>query len=141
MNLVSLMIPGRGGEWEGWPPRPVGGIQKKWKATGWETSVDDLWTLAMRQLNLEKAFNLRHTEFGRKDDMPTPRDLNEPVPTGALKGWKIDVDRWNPMLDHYYELHGWDAATGFPTRKTLEALGLANVADDLQRLGKLGRQQ
>src|SRR4030042_1394060 len=55
-------------------------------ATGWPTSVKDFEKAAMKQLNLEKAFNLRHTNFDRKDDMPTPRDLNEPIPTGDLAG-------------------------------------------------------
>jgi len=40
----------------------------------------------MRQLNLEKAFNLRFTDFDRKDDMPTPRDLAEPIPSGNWPG-------------------------------------------------------
>ena len=108
-------------------------------ATGWETSVDDLKQITMRQLNLEKAFNLRHTNFAREDDMPTPRDLNEPIPTGKLAGWKIDEDKWNEMLDEYYEIHGWDKDTGYPTRETLEALGLGYVADDIEKIGKLGK--
>ena len=107
-------------------------------ATGWEVTVDDFEKLAMRQLNLEKAFNLRHTDFDRKDDMPTPRDLNEPIPTGALKGWRIDEEKWNKMLDEYYDLHGWARQTGFPRRRTLEELDLGYVAADLERMGKLG---
>jgi aldehyde:ferredoxin oxidoreductase len=108
-------------------------------ATGWETSVEDLKEVTMRQLNLEKAFNLRHTDFSRQEDMPTPRDLNEPIPTGRLAGWKIDEAKWNEMLDEYYEIHGWDRQTGYPTRKTLEDLGLKKAAEDLERIGKLGR--
>lgn len=107
-------------------------------ATGWETSVQDLRTLAMRQLNLEKAFNLRFTDFDRRHDMPTPRDMSEPIPSGNLAGWRIDPDKYNWMLDRYYELHGWDKETGYPLRATLESLGLESVADDLERIGKLG---
>ena len=59
-------------------------------ATGWETSVEDFKKIAMRQLILEKAFNLRHTDFDRKDDLPTPSDMNEPIPSGAQKGWKME---------------------------------------------------
>lgn len=108
-------------------------------ATGWETSPEDLEKLTVRQLNLEKAFNLRHTGFGRDDDMPTPRDLCEPIPSGSLVGWQLDEGRWNEMLDEYYELHGWDKETGYPTRETLEDLGLGYVADDLEKIGKLGK--
>jgi aldehyde:ferredoxin oxidoreductase len=107
-------------------------------ATGWETSVEDLQHLAMKQLNLEKAFNLRHTDFDRKDDMPTPRALDEPIPSGNLAGLKIDEDKWNKMLDEYYDLHGWNRKTSFPTRKALTDLGLGEVANDLERIGKLG---
>ena len=107
-------------------------------ATGWETSVEDLKRMAMKQLNLEKAFNLRHTSFDRKDDMPTPRDLSEPIPSGTLAGWKIDEGKYNRMLDEYYDLHGWDRKTSFPKRETLAALGLGAVADDLEKMGKLG---
>jgi len=107
-------------------------------ATGWETSIEDLIQMAMKQLNMEKAFNLRFTDFDRKDDMPTPRDLSEPVPTGNLAGWKLDEEKYNRMLDEYYDLHGWDTKTSFPTRKTLMALGIESVADDLEKIGKLG---
>jgi len=107
-------------------------------ATGWETSVEDLKRMAMRQVNLEKAFNLRYTDFDRKDDMPTARDMNEPIPTGSLAGWKMDEEKYNRMLDEYYDLHGWDRETSYPTRKTLVDLGLDYVADDLEGIGKLG---
>ena len=107
-------------------------------ATGWETSVDDLKRIAMRQLNLEKALNLRFTDFDRRADMPTPRDLYEPIPSGNLAGWKLDEKRYNEMLDEYYDLHGWNRQNSFPTRRTLEALGLPEVADELECLGKLG---
>ena len=105
--------------------------------TGWETSVDDLNRVAMRQLNMEKAFNLRFTNFDRKDDMPTQRDMSEPIPSGTLAGWKIDKEMYNKMLDEYYDLHGWDRKTSFPIRKTLIDLGLEQVADDLEKIGKL----
>jgi len=108
-------------------------------ATGWPTSVRDLKRMAERQLNLEKAFNLRFTNFDRKDDMPTPRDLAEPIPTGPLAGWKMDRNKYNRMLDDYYDIHGWNRKTSFPTRKTLVALKLKNVADDLEKIGKLGK--
>ena len=110
-------------------------------ATGWETSVEDLKRMAEKQLNLEKALNLRFTNFDRKDDMPTPRDLSEPIPTGPAAGWKMDPEKYNRMLDEYYDIHGWDRETSFPTRETLVNLGLEYVADDLEKIGKLGKGQ
>jgi aldehyde:ferredoxin oxidoreductase len=106
-------------------------------ATGWQTSVEDLKRMGERQLNLEKAFNLRFTNFDRKDDMPPPRDLREPIPTGPMAGWKMDEDKYNKMLDDYYDLHGWDRETSYPKKRTLLDLGLEYVADDLAKIGKL----
>jgi aldehyde:ferredoxin oxidoreductase len=106
-------------------------------ATGWDTSVKDFQHMALRQLNLEKAFNLRFTDFDRKDDLPTQRDMNEPIPSGSLAGWKMDMVQYNQMLDEYYDLHGWDRTTSYPKRKTLLDLELEDVADDLERMGKL----
>ena len=106
-------------------------------ATGWETSVDDLRRMAKRQLNIEKAFNLLHTDFDRKDDYPTPRDMNEPIPTGSVAGWKMERKAYDTLLDEYYELHNWDKETSFPTRKCLEDLDLKYIADDLKKVGKL----
>ena len=70
-------------------------------------------------------------------DLPTSRDTNEPIPTGNLAGWKMDMKKFNQMLDEYYDLHGWDRATGFPKRKTLVDLDLTEVFDDLEKIGKL----
>jgi aldehyde:ferredoxin oxidoreductase len=106
-------------------------------ATGWEVSVEDFEQIAMKQLNLEKAFNLKFTYFDRKDDMPTSRDLSEPITSGTLSGWKIDREKFDKMLDDYYDLHGWDRETSFPKRQTLLDSGLKDIVDDLEKIGKL----
>jgi len=110
-------------------------------ATGWETSVADLKRTAKRQLNIEKAFNLLRTNFDRKDDYPTLRDMNEPIPTGKVAGWKLERKDWDALLDEYYDMHGWDKETSFPTRTCLEELGLKDIADDLEKVGKLGAEK
>jgi aldehyde:ferredoxin oxidoreductase len=63
--------------------------------------------------------------------------MREPIPSGRLKGWKMDEEKYNEMLDEYYYLHGWDRETSFPKRQTLIDLGLEYVADDLEKIGKL----
>ena len=107
-------------------------------ATGWETTEDDFIKIADRILNLEKAFNILHAGLGRKDDMPPERCLKEPVKKGQCAGFAYSIEAWNRMLSHYYQLHGWDRKTGFPTRMTLEKLDLKDVADALEKIGKLG---
>jgi len=39
---------------------------------------------------------------------------------------------------HYYALEGWDNEHGWPTRQTLESQGMKNVADTLNKKGRLG---
>lgn len=107
-------------------------------ATGKEHSLVDMEEIAMRQINLEKAINLRFTDFDRKDDVPGQKRHFEEIPSGPLKGWKLSRERYDEMLDEYYELHGWDRGTSYPKREVLEKLGLGNVADDLERIEKLG---
>ena len=36
-----------------------------------------------------------------------------------------------------WDLEGWDTQTGWPLKSTLEELGLGNVAERLQKAGKL----
>jgi aldehyde:ferredoxin oxidoreductase len=108
-------------------------------ATGWETTEQEIIKIADRILNLEKAFNALHTGFGRKDDFPPERCLKEGIRYGPHAGFTLTEAGWNKMLDEYYQFHGWDVKTSFPTRDTLEVLDLTDVADDLERAGKLGK--
>ena len=45
------------------------------------------------------------------------------------------VEQWKTA---FYRFEGWDTKTGYPIRKTLEDMGLMNVADVLQAKNKLG---
>ena len=78
-----------------------------------------------------------HTDFSRKDDYPTQRDMKEPVPSGAAKGFKIEKDKFDKLLNEYYDLHGWDTTTGFPNRETLLKMQLEQVLEDLIYAGKI----
>ena len=46
---------------------------------------------------------------------------------------KVKMDGFKTI---YYELEGWDMATGWPRRSTLEDCGLGQVADILEKQGK-----
>ena len=50
----------------------------------------------------------------------------------------LDKNKFDEFKTRFYELQGWDTATGYPTRAALEPLGLGYVADELEREGKLG---
>ena len=52
----------------------------------------------------------------------------------------LDRAQFEEFKTRYYELEGWDPETGWPTRSTLESLGLGNVADELEQEGRLGEE-
>lgn len=106
-------------------------------AFGVELSEEDLMLLGLRSYNLEKAFNTIHAGFTREDDLPHRRFLEEPVPSGPYKGEKLDRQKFEKMLDRFYELLGWDKKTSWQTRKCLEDLNMPEVAEMLAREGKL----
>ena len=101
--------------------------------TGLGIGANEVNTIGERITNLERAFNIREG-LSRKDDTLPDRFLKEPMPSGPSKGQVVNLDL---MLDEYYEVRGWDKVSGFPTREKLEQLGLKEVADELDSLGKL----
>jgi aldehyde:ferredoxin oxidoreductase len=97
------------------------------EATGSPMSVDDLFLIGQRIVNVEKAFNTIHRGFSREDDMPPKIFVDEPIKSGQYKGERLDEARWNEMLDEFYESHGWSNETGQQTRDGLQRLGLGDV--------------
>ena len=107
-------------------------------ALGTDIGVEELMLTGERIHTLEKAFNVRHAGFSRQDDYPPERIMNEPIKSGPGKGEVLDKKRWGEMLDEYYKLHGWSIKSGRPKKQTLIGLGLEDVADILEKEGRLG---
>ena len=95
----------------------------------------ELMQAGERIVNIERAFNLREGLM-RKDDTLPDRMLKEPLPDGPAKGQVVDIDS---MVKEYYELRGWDRDSGFPTKSKLLELGLEDIAEDLEKIGKLSK--
>ena len=106
-------------------------------AMGIELTEEELMLLGRRGINLEKAFNTIHTDFARKDDLPPRRYMEEPVKSGPYSGYKCDKEKWDEMLDKFYGLHGWDKETGWQTRQCLIEIGMEDIAEKLERVGRL----
>jgi aldehyde:ferredoxin oxidoreductase len=106
-------------------------------AMGIDLSEDDFMLVGQKTYNLEKAFNTIHAGFGRKDDYPPRRYMKEAIDTGPYAGYKCDKEKWDQMLDRFYQLHGWDQKTGLQNRECLIRLELDDVADKLEKIGKL----
>ncbi len=117
------------------------------KSLTWEEGLEighKIWTL-------DKAI---WTLQGRHRDLEVFADYVYDVPTEAPDGlpmfidgkWEynaglgrtLDRDKFEDFKTRFYANEGWDTATGWPTRATLEALDLGYVADELESNGKLG---
>jgi aldehyde:ferredoxin oxidoreductase len=53
-------------------------------------------------------------------------------------GRKLDKAGFEGWKTVFYRLEGWDPASGWPTRQTLEKMDMSFVADELQKAGRLG---
>lgn len=104
--------------------------------TGMELDQEEFMKIGERIATVERAFNVREG-ITRKDDTLPIRLMTEPLPSGPNKGQVVTSEELELMKHEFYEAMGWDVDTGIPTKATLEALDLGDVADILARLGKL----
>lgn len=82
-------------------------------------SEAELREVGRRVIDLERLLNL---EFGRTraDDTLPKRYFDEPMPARATKGHRIERDKFEKMLDEYYEARGWDDAGQLPAARVTE---------------------
>ena len=92
-------------------------------ATGWDISIKELEAAGERIWNLERLFGVREG-INRQDDIPPHRLYNEQIATGPGTGEGLDHDKYEAMLDEYYQMRGWDVKTGIPGRERMQKLGL-----------------
>lgn len=98
--------------------------------TGWNTSVMELWLAAERAYSVARAFNAREG-LRAEDDLIHPR-FTQPLPSGKVAGKTFGMDEYRAALRCFYDLMGWDATSGAPTRAHLLDLGIAWVVDLLE---------
>ncbi|MCQ1528201.1 aldehyde ferredoxin oxidoreductase family protein [Lutispora saccharofermentans] len=92
--------------------------------TGKTITDKEMWNIAEKILNLERAFNTIHAGFTRKDDYLPERIMEEPLNVGPFKGEYMDREKFDAMLDEYYETQGLCKETGLQKRETIERLGM-----------------
>jgi aldehyde:ferredoxin oxidoreductase len=95
-------------------------------ATGFDYSPEEFLQCGERGWALKRAINNRLGLTAADDKLP--KALLTPYAEGGAAGVVPDMAI---MLAEYYEVQGWDPATGRPTRPTLERLGLLGLAADL----------
>jgi len=87
---------------------------------GFRISDTALTRIGERIYTAERMF-LAQEGISRKDDYLPDLYYDTPVPDGPTKGECIDKDKYNELLDDYYQLHGWDN-NGIPKRDAIDAL-------------------
>lgn len=103
-------------------------------ATGLNLSMEELTEKSYRIKMLTRAILMRNFQRDRNMEVEAVYPfLTYPDPWGEVDTW----DEWNDTVDLYYQHNGWDLATGWPYRAAWEKAGLSEVADEMERLGKL----
>lgn len=92
--------------------------------TGESITKEEMWKRAEWVLNIERAFNTLHAGFTRKDDYLPDRIMEEKLHVGPFKGEYMDREKFDGMLDEYYEAQGLDKETGLQIKEKLLDLGM-----------------
>jgi aldehyde:ferredoxin oxidoreductase len=107
--------------------------------SGLDWKLGDFWILADRVYAVLKLFWLREfPQTDREMDLP-PAAWFDPAnadPDGPFEGKVLDYARYDGMLQHYYDIRGYDRR-GIPTRATLARLGLDDEARAAEAFGTL----
>ena len=107
--------------------------------SGLNWTLDDFWTVADRIYSMIKLFWLReYPKTDRRHDYPPavwfdPKNVDT---EGAIAGKHLEYDKYDGLLQHYYDLRGYDRR-GIPTKATLERLGVAEEGRAAEKYGKL----
>jgi aldehyde:ferredoxin oxidoreductase len=107
-------------------------------AIGSNFTCSQIMEIGDRVNNVGKAFNTLNSQlFTRKDDYPVSRFFDEPIKSGPRKGAVLEREKWDRMLDEYYQEQGWKKENGLQKEETLLRLGLEEIAEDLKKSGFL----
>jgi aldehyde:ferredoxin oxidoreductase len=105
--------------------------------TGVTWTLDSIRVAANRIYTLIRAFWIReYGDWSREMDYPPARWFKHPLTKGSYAGHKLDFEKYNKMLDMYYEIRGWDER-GVPKKETLQKLGLDFVIPTLEKIIEL----
>jgi aldehyde:ferredoxin oxidoreductase len=110
--------------------------------TGIDTTVEEMWRTGERIWTLRRAIMIKRESRSREDDtfpdavFDTIWQDQDPYSHEWLDT-QIGREQFEALKDRFYDLVGWDRATGWPTRERLAALDLGDVAAELESIGRL----
>ena len=92
-------------------------------ATGWDFDLDEFHKCGERLQTMARAYCAREG-LRREHDILPGRLMLDPLPDGPAQGMVLERSNLEKMKDAYYEMRGWDLATGIPTPAKLKELDL-----------------
>ncbi len=96
-------------------------------ASDWDMPPEKLKEIAERIYTTERLSLGKLGVGSRKDDILPERWFTEPVQSGPKGEMEIiEREKFEELLDQYYELHGWDK-NGVPTQQSIEKLGITKA--------------
>jgi aldehyde:ferredoxin oxidoreductase len=121
--------------------------------TGIETDETGLNRYGERIFNLQRGVLLREGRRPIADDVLKEFNFTDPVESVFMnpdvivpgpgeevisrKGQTLDRHVFEEMRREFYDLRGWDAASGLQKAETLERLGLSDLIQDLGKIGAI----
>ena len=103
-------------------------------ATGAPMTPEQLRDAGFRSKLLFRAILIRDYGRTRRQEVEQEwRVMQIPDTWNEVADWQ----QFNEMVDLVYEARGFDLETGWPYRETYEKYGLADVADEMDKLGLL----
>jgi len=99
-------------------------------AVGRKYTGYDLLLLGERVHTLERAYNILHIGWSRKNDIPPEIFFSRPL----AGRYRLNRQQYQALLDKYYEHHCWDR-NGYPKKGALKSLGLEFITQKLEKNG------
>jgi aldehyde:ferredoxin oxidoreductase len=102
--------------------------------TGVPWCEEEFMRAAERVCTLERALQVRHWARDRRmDEMVLPYfEQTELYQNPFLdRRYGLDRERFRPVMDEFYALHGWDVKDGWPTRERLRELDLEDLYEPM----------
>jgi aldehyde:ferredoxin oxidoreductase len=97
-----------------------------------------IWTIQGRDRDMEVFPDYVYEKDSRGEMLPIYDEITKKWSYSLGSGKKLDrtrVEEWKTM---FYDFEGFNTANGWPTRNTLEGMGLKKVADVMQAKNRLG---
>jgi aldehyde:ferredoxin oxidoreductase len=97
-----------------------------------------IWTIQGRHRNMEVFPDYIYKEPSKGNLLPMYDEKTRKWAYATGEGRILDRTKFEEWKTKFYAFEGFNTSNGWPTRKTLEEMGMKNVAEVLQKKGRLG---